>query len=370
MRFGSIHSPSTPAFPFSENAYLTTTYRTYDMFGGAWMQVDPKAESVYNMTPYCSMNNNPISVIDPDGDLVFFALVGIGAATGVFGNGLSNISNGQGFFDGAGKAALWGGIGAAASFGIGTAAGGLFGQGTSFGKAAIQFGAHGLSNGLQSYLQGGSFGQGFLSGSISSGLSSGATKLNFSNAGMIGVGGLGGGIGSAIAGGNFFDGMTQGLLVAGFNHALHSAIGGDPGDPPTKEELKVYLAGEFLDGRISRQEYINAIALVDDGPWGLLKQVASNNKVELAATVFPVGRLGMLGRYFASLSQLGQSGKVIANVVRDAPRLVAKYGGKAGDWRKMASTTYKGKDGFKFSTHWYQNVTTGARVEYKTVLGR
>ena len=172
---------------------------------------------------------------DPEGDLPFLALVGIGAATGIFGNGLSNVSNGQGFFDGAGKAALWGGIGAAASFGIGAAAGGIFGQSASFGKAAFQFGAHGLSNGLQSHLQGGSFGQGFLSGGIGSGLSSGATALGFGDAAMIGVGELGGGIGSAISGGNFFQGMTQGLLVSGFNHALHSGASALQ-DPPGVEK--------------------------------------------------------------------------------------------------------------------------------------
>jgi len=207
-----------------------------------WYSVDPKAESFYSLSPYNSMNNNPISFNDPEGDLPFLAVVGIGAATGIFGNGLNNISNGQGFFDGAGKAALWGGIGAAASVGIGAAAGGIFGQGTSFGKAAFQFGAHGLSNGLQSHLQGGSFGQGFLSGSISSGLSSSATALNFGDAGMIGIGGIGGGIGAAIGGGSFFDGMTQGLLVSGFNHALHSGAEAiesslDNGDPPWIKRL-------------------------------------------------------------------------------------------------------------------------------------
>ena len=83
-------------------------------------------------------------MVDPDGDLPFLAIVAIGAATGVFGNGLSNVSNGQAFFQGAGKAAMWGAVGAAASFGIGSAAGGIFGQSASLGKAAFQFGAHGL----------------------------------------------------------------------------------------------------------------------------------------------------------------------------------------------------------------------------------
>jgi len=170
------------------------------------------------------MGNNPVSMVDPDGDLPFLAIVAIGAATGVFGNGLSNVSNGQAFFQGAGKAAMWGAIGAAASFGIGSAAGGIFGQGASLGKAAFQFGAHGLSNGLQSHLQGGSFGQGFLSGGIGSGISSGVHALDGGAGGQILGGGLGGGIGSEISGGDFFNGFTQGVIVGGFNHALHSGI--------------------------------------------------------------------------------------------------------------------------------------------------
>lgn len=47
----------------------------------------------------------------------------------------------------------------------------------------------------------------------------------------------------------------------------------------------------------------------------------------------------------------------------------AKYGGKASDWTKVvSSTTYKGRDGLIFSTHWYEKA--GTRIEIKTVLGR
>lgn len=183
-------------------------------------------------SPYASMYKNPISFTDPDGDCPVCVAIGVGAAVGVFSNGLSNASQGQGFFQGAGKAALWGGISGAASFGVGSAATSLFGEGLSFGKAAFQVGAHGLSSGAQSSLQGGSFGQGFLSGGISSGLSSGASALNFGDAGMIGVAGLGGGIGSAIGGGNFFEGLGQGIAVGAFNHALHNSLSSPQADPP------------------------------------------------------------------------------------------------------------------------------------------
>jgi len=157
-------------------------------------------------------------MVDPDGDLHFLAVVGIGALVGTLTNEVNNISNGQGFFQGAGKAALWGAVGGAVSFGIGSAASGL---GSGLGKAAFQMGAHGYTGGFRSKLMGGDFGSGFLSGALSSGMSSGAASLGVKNLGMVGIGGLSGGIGSSIAGGNFWDGVGQGLLTSGLNHAAH-----------------------------------------------------------------------------------------------------------------------------------------------------
>ena len=279
------------------------TFRTLDPAIGRWWSVDPKAEHDYAGSPYSSMYNNPISFTDPEGDCPVCVAIGIGAAVGVFSNGLSNASQGQGFFQGAGKAALWGGISGAASFGIGSAATSLFGEGISFGKAAFQAGAHGLSSGTQSHLQGGSFGQGFLSGSISSGLSSGATALNFGDAGMIGVGGLGGGIGSAISGGNFFHGFGQGIAVGAFNHALHSAVNG-PGDPPTKEEQKISAYELYASGEISQQQYLNAVTLIDNGSLALVKQVLFNNRGDIALSAVPGGRLVKSGMSYKKIAKI------------------------------------------------------------------
>jgi hypothetical protein len=77
-----------------------------------------------------------------------------------------------------------------------------------------------------------------------------------------------------------------------------------------------------------------------------------------------------LGRQLASEQQLGEAGTAIAGagtntVLRGAPRLVDQYGGAAGDWAKMGGSSYRGADGFQFETHWYQNVRTGERFEFK-----
>jgi RHS repeat-associated protein len=51
------------------NSY-ETFFRTHDPQIGRWWQVDPKPESSLSFSPYVSMNDNPISVTDPLGDVV------------------------------------------------------------------------------------------------------------------------------------------------------------------------------------------------------------------------------------------------------------------------------------------------------------
>jgi len=69
-----------------------STYRIHDPGLGrgvlslskGWLQVDPKAELGYHMSPFNSMQNNPILYVDPNGDWVHIA---IGAGIG----GLANL---------------------------------------------------------------------------------------------------------------------------------------------------------------------------------------------------------------------------------------------------------------------------------------
>jgi hypothetical protein len=148
----------------------------------------------------------------------------LGAAIGVISNGISNLSQGNNFFQGGLKAAAFGAIGGAFASGIGQAASQITNE---FAKATFQTVAHGTTSGVMSGIQGGSFSSGLASGALSSVVSSGASAVGVGNTGMIGVGGLSGGVGSHLAGGDFWTGVGQGVITSGLNHAAHSGMFGD-----------------------------------------------------------------------------------------------------------------------------------------------
>src|SRR6056297_3381182 len=76
---------------------------------GRWLQVDPEAEKFYPLTPYNSMGNNPVSMVDPDGDAIFTAML-VGAAISTAINGVTNTINKQPFFKNGGIAAISGAV--------------------------------------------------------------------------------------------------------------------------------------------------------------------------------------------------------------------------------------------------------------------
>src|SRR5690554_1994548 len=74
-----------------------------------------------------------------------------------------------------------------------------------------------------------------------------------------------------------------------------------------------------------------------------------------------------LSKQLASESQMSQAGRTIIRSLKSGPRLARQYGGKATDWVKKTSSSYS-KNGKTFETHWYENISTGQRVEFKTKL--
>jgi hypothetical protein len=74
-----------------------------------------------------------------------------------------------------------------------------------------------------------------------------------------------------------------------------------------------------------------------------------------------------LAKQLASEAQMAEKGVIIISSgrLREAVRLAKQYGGKPIDWVKKSSSSFA-KDGTKFETHWYENISTGVRAEPKT----
>ena len=141
---------------------------------------------------------------------------------------------------------------------------------------------------------------GVISGAASSVVSSGIGSAVHRGVGQLGAGGsaimivgggLSGGIGARLSGGDFWVGATHGLMVSGLNHVAHGLMHGGPGDPPTKAELKEGLCTALECGEISIEVYERTMLYLDEGSWGIIKEVLWNNKGDIALSIFPGGRI-------------------------------------------------------------------------------
>ena len=71
--------------------------------------------------------------------------------------------------------------------------------------------------------------------------------------------------------------------------------------------------------------------------------------------------------------QMAEVGTVIAGrggrgAFRDASRVAREHGGDPADWAKMTSSSRVARDGTKLELHWVENLRTGQRVEFKTIV--
>jgi RHS repeat-associated protein len=200
----------------SESGYENYRARLYDSEIGRMLQVDP-AEQFHS--PFTYAGNNPVMMIDPDGELAWFVPIIIGAVIGGTTGGIAAKSMGYSTFGGIWRGALIGG------------AAGFAGVGATAAVAGTSITAAG-SAGLGAVLAGGAAG-GLVNGVGMAGLSSGwngTAMLNGAWQGALG-GAIGAGIGAGVGqimpmAGGFFDGFARGALGGGVSGGLNAAITG------------------------------------------------------------------------------------------------------------------------------------------------
>ncbi len=89
----------------TETGYSYFGVRYYSSDLSVWLSVDPMSDKYPPLSPYVYCANNPINIVDPDGEDIIGALIGslVGATTEIISqtiaNGMNNLSEGKGFFN-------------------------------------------------------------------------------------------------------------------------------------------------------------------------------------------------------------------------------------------------------------------------------
>ncbi len=271
--------------------------RLYDPILARMLSPDNEVKfphSTQNYNRYSYVLNNPLRYIDPTGEEPVTAILigaAIGAAIGVTTNGIKNISSHRPFFKGAVKPAVFGAISGAVSAGIGSLATSALSSGYS--QASVNFlqaFLHGYSGAIYNIVDGSNPVSGFASGAISSYTGSLIGDLQWGEVGIIIGSSVSGGVGASISGGSFLDGLRQGLITGGLNHAMHVVSSGDP-DPPTKQKVLEYWAGELIAGNITPGQYLNVYILLEEGSASLIRHILSNYKSDIVLSIVPGGRI-------------------------------------------------------------------------------
>ncbi|GAB1856050.1 hypothetical protein MHTCC0001_08850 [Flavobacteriaceae bacterium MHTCC 0001] len=177
--------------------------RMYDAAVGRWFNTDPRNQFD---SPYLAMGNNPVMIVDPDGEFAWFVPIIAGA---IIGGASTAIQNPRADFGDILGGALMGAANGAITAGIGSIGA----------PTLVSAGLHGVVQGGQSVANGSNFFTGFATGAGSSLFGSATSRLSAST--QIAAGGLSGGLISEFAGGSFIEGAASGLIVSGLNHALH-----------------------------------------------------------------------------------------------------------------------------------------------------
>ena len=196
--------------------------RQYDPYLGRWHVQDPQQQFA---SPYLAMGNNPISLVDPDGEFVPLIIgVGIGLVSGYMSGRASGATGGELAFQtlaGGLIGGFSGGLGSSVAAGVGASVSGAFGG--LLGAAAGGTAAGASSGVFMSGLTGGDPLEGLWKGGVS-GLVGGSVGSYISG----GVGGLaggfaGGGTSAALYGGDAGDILTSGLIGGAIAYGSYQA---------------------------------------------------------------------------------------------------------------------------------------------------
>ena len=76
FKFNGVENEQTFGLNWNE-----TLFRTYDLQLGRWHQVDPEIDILEFQAPYVGLNNTPVMITDPDGDIGWLGAI-IGGAVG------------------------------------------------------------------------------------------------------------------------------------------------------------------------------------------------------------------------------------------------------------------------------------------------
>jgi len=221
-----------------EYGLINMNGRLYDPQIGRFLSPDnyvqlPDLSQSFNRYSYCL--NNPLKYTDPDGNL-------FGIDDAVIAYALFNMANsmmqaayyGESIWKAGGLSLL----SSAASYGIGSAFGGV----GSYGKEMLRAGAHGLASGTISAMNGGNFVSSFISGAAASGIGSFSQSVNMNPDLMLASTTAMGGLAAWATGGDIIQGAMQGLTIGAFNHNLHD---GGYGRTPLKVSVTTNEAGTY-----------------------------------------------------------------------------------------------------------------------------
>lgn len=379
--------PNTPnfqrGFTFHEmldiDGLICMNARVYNPILGRFLSPDPfvqNPEDLQSYNRYSYVLNNPLTLIDPTG---YFSLkkffkefaglivgVAITVATGGaglpilvsgalagFGSAFTNaLVNGAGVGD-AFKAGFQGGaigaISAGVAYGVGSGFAPIIKNNPAYFRELIVAKAlvHGVTQGTVSDAFGGDFKSSFVGAFVSNlGYDAIESSEYFSSAGSrVIASAVVGGTASELSGGKFANGAFSAAFTAMFNEESH------------REEITYE---EFTEVAV---EIIGLVIIIRVAP-SLLPLGAELLAIRRTAKLSTSGL--KLSKQLASEAQMASKGKVIAkgNEVKQFNRLKQEYGG--GEWVKKSSNSYIAKDGTKFETHWFENLTTGQRVGQKT----